>query len=223
MFLYRTAYRALFDKLRVQSDDILLIVGASGGVGSMAIQLAKLLQVKHIIGVCSTKNIPYIKELGAHYAVDYAQESITAGVQRVVSEIYKSIDYTDYNTNEECLVDKILDCIGVVTATESTHLLAYDGVICPIVSVAEIDKAVNPFGRSLGFEQLALGAVHQAKGYSGVKHREHMMTIGHKVTQHVINNELQLPILKVIPLELLSVHLIEMLNANTTGKIVLKF
>ena len=189
----------------------------------MAIQLARLHQVKHIIGVCSTKNIPYIQQLGAHYAVDYTRESITSGVQRAVAEIYQSMDYTAFTSPAECLVDKVLDCIGAVTATEATHLLAYDGIICPIVSVAEVDKAVNPFGRSLGFEQLALGAVHQARGYSGEAHRRHMMEVGLSVTNMILSNQLQLPEMRVITLGELPGHLREMLKANTTGKIVLKF
>jgi len=73
-----TAYRALFDKLRIQKigsletdDRSLCVTGASGGVGTFAVQLAKLAGIKTVIGVCSEKNIEFVKSIGADHVIDY--------------------------------------------------------------------------------------------------------------------------------------------------------
>ncbi len=65
-----TAYQALYDAVKVKSGESVLIVGASGGVGGFAVQLAKLAGVT-VIGVASEQNHSYLKELGADWTIDY--------------------------------------------------------------------------------------------------------------------------------------------------------
>ena len=70
-----TAWESLFDKLRLdrESDGILLVMGASGGVGSMVVQLARALAPKvHVIGsVSGAKAERWVRDLGAHDVIDY--------------------------------------------------------------------------------------------------------------------------------------------------------
>lgn len=65
-----TAYQALFDSGNLKDGQTILILGASGGVGTMAIQLAKSAGA-NVIGVASEKNHDYMKELGADDVIDY--------------------------------------------------------------------------------------------------------------------------------------------------------
>ena len=66
-----TAYQAIFDAGNLTEGQTLLVLGASGGVGTIAIQLAKSVGAT-VIGVASEKNHEYMKELGADETVDYS-------------------------------------------------------------------------------------------------------------------------------------------------------
>lgn len=80
-----TAYQALFQFGDLQEGDTLLILGASGGVGTMAIQLAKTVGAT-VIGVAGEKNQNYMKELGAEATIDYAAGDVGEAVKEVAGD-----------------------------------------------------------------------------------------------------------------------------------------
>jgi NADPH:quinone reductase-like Zn-dependent oxidoreductase len=76
-----TALQALRDHGKVLPDQEVLIIGASGGVGTYAVQIAKAFGA-HVSGVCSTQKVEMVRSIGADHVIDYTQEDFAEGDQR---------------------------------------------------------------------------------------------------------------------------------------------
>lgn len=104
-----TALQALRDVGRVQSGQRVLINGASGGVGSFAVQIAKTLGAD-VTGVCSTTNVDLVRSIGADHVIDYTREDFTGNGQQY---------------------DLILDDVGNRTLSELRRALTPHGTLIP--------------------------------------------------------------------------------------------
>ena len=121
-----TAWDALIESIKLRLGDTALIHAGSGGVGSLAIQLAKL-SGAYVFTTCSASNHDLVKKLGADRVIDYKKEDF---VQVILKE-----------TNNEG-VSAVFDTVGGDVFTNSLDVIKPFGRIASIVRIpAEIEKA----------------------------------------------------------------------------------
>ena len=124
-----TALQGLRDRGRVQPGQSVLIIGASGGVGSYAVQLAKVFGAE-VTAVCSTSKVDMVRSLGADHVIDYTQEDFAQAQRRY---------------------DVILDIGGNATLSRLRRALAPKGTL--VIAGGETD------GRWLGGSDRQLRAL----------------------------------------------------------------
>ena len=111
-----TALQALRDQGNIKSSQTVLINGASGGVGMFAVQIAKALGTE-VTGVCSSKNLEFVKSLGADRVIDYTKE-----------------DFTD-NSGQ---YDIILDAVGKRSLSNCKRVLTPNGIYISTLPTPEV-------------------------------------------------------------------------------------
>lgn len=152
-----TAYVALFEKLRVEAfaNRTIVIVGAGGGVGSFAVDFARLSGLR-IITVTGTDNVAHmVRDKGVDLALDYNMETEVTLSAKVLGHTW-SIG-----------ADYLLDCVGLNDRQLQmyAHLLRFSGAICSVVGDQTMAKSAATHmamvTRQLSLHFVFLGGLHR--------------------------------------------------------------
>jgi NADPH:quinone reductase-like Zn-dependent oxidoreductase len=198
-----TAWRALVDKLHARGVESLFIAGGAGGVGTVAIQLARCLGVAQVITTASRANHDYVRSLGATAAIDYHEEDAAALVMAL--------------TNGQG-VRIALDTVGGDTDLVTAAVLGYEGQMVELVRTVRPEAYPDAFMKGLGFHQLSLGSGHR----HGQPGRDTLIEAARQVSALLQSGSLKVPRLTTIRLEDTGDALKEMRGQRTVGKIVMK-
>jgi NADPH:quinone reductase-like Zn-dependent oxidoreductase len=132
----QTAWTALFEKATLKSGQSVLIHAASGGVGTFAVQLAKMAGA-HVIGTCSASNIGLVKSLGADEVIDYRSEDFSTQLKNI---------------------DVVFDTIGGETQLKSFKVLKKGGTLVSAVGINNSAEAEKYGIKTIGFSMITCGA-----------------------------------------------------------------
>jgi NADPH:quinone reductase-like Zn-dependent oxidoreductase len=113
-----TALQGLRDKGKIQPGQKVLINGASGGVGTFAVQIAKSFGAD-VTGVCSTRNVDMVRSIGADHVIDYTKEDFTLSGQRY-DLIFDNVSNHSFS-ERRCVLNSNGICVPVGIGGAGSH------------------------------------------------------------------------------------------------------
>jgi len=193
-----TAYHALHRRLRVHKGQVVLVWGASGGVGGFAVQLARIAGLC-VIAAYSGHDRDYVLGLGAHEAVDRVNDD--------VAEILRAL--TDGRG-----VDAIVNPVGSERATLDLDLLAYGGGIACMAGLPDLGRLM-PFRKAPSIHEVALGPAHDAPA-----DRHDLAVIGQELAKLVANGNIKPLVSEIVGFDALPQGLAQLEEGAIRGKAV---
>ena len=197
-----TAYQILHDSGRLQEGESVLVHAAAGGVGTLAIQIARLLGAAKVIGTASnTQKLDLVRSLGADVAIDYTQDDWMEQVKQA----------TDGKG-----VDIVLEMVGGKVAEQSLSCLAPFGRM--VVFGAASGEALRLTATQLMYKNLSVTG-YWLSALMNYPERIAVSMVG--LMQFIALGKLQIIVGQTFPLAEAAAAHQAIANRTTTGKVVL--
>lgn len=199
-----TAYQAIHRKMNLIGKKTILIHAGAGGVGSIAVQLAKLAGLK-VITTVSTNKVDFVKTLHPDKIVDYKQADVTKEV----------LAFTD-----GAGVDLALNTVsGYEAKLDVEQRLSYNGQLVWIAAAPKLaDETILP-NRGLTISSLNLGGAHNG---SSQTQKEDLSIMAGALLELVQTHQLEPNISKVLPFDQLVTGLDQLVKHDSVGKIIVQ-
>lgn len=198
-----TAYNALFEKGNLQADETVLIQAGAGGVGHIAIQLAKIAGAKVITTVSSKEKAEFCLSLGADHCIIYSESDVVKEVSRLSSGHG---------------VDLALDTIGAGTFAQCVSATAYFGRVITLLDPSAQNLAPARIKNLLlGFELMLTPLLKQLNSA-----RDKHMTILKQGAEWVDQGKLKVTVSETLALSQVMQAHSEIEQGHTSGKKVIQ-
>jgi len=147
-------------KADIQNGQKVLIYGASGGVGTYAIQIAKNFGA-HVTGVCSTTNQELVKSLGADMVIDYTKDDFTKS-----NEIYDIIfDAVGKRYSSKLQYKKVLSPGGKCISVDDGHPKIHIDELAELINLTETGNLITVIDKIYPLEQTGEAQRYVEKGH----------------------------------------------------------
>ena len=137
----------LLQKARIQKGDKVLIYGASGSIGTYAVQIAKYFD-SYVTGVCSTSNVELVDSLGADKIIDYKEEDISK------TDIKYDLVFDTVGKLSKAIAKKILGKSGRYISTHSSPVKENNEHLILLKEMIKKGKVIPIIDRTFSFKQI---------------------------------------------------------------------
>lgn len=198
-----TAWEALYDRVDLAPGQRVLIHAGAGGVGHVAIQLARQAGARVCTTVSSPRKAELVRALGAECVIDYQEEDPVAAV----------MDWTEGKG-----VDVALDTVGPVVFAQTVPAMAYSGNLVTILQPGPDQdwKEVRSRNLRIGFEWMLAPMLREQPAA-----RAHQGEILRRCTRWIDSGELRIRVSETFPLEQVAAAHNRIEEGHTQGKLVL--
>jgi NADPH2:quinone reductase len=198
-----TAWEALFDRAKLSADKTVLIHAGAGGVGHVAIQLARLAGARVCTTVSTPQKADFVHSLGAEYAINYQEEDLVDAVM---------------NWTEGKGVDVAFDTVGPEVFASTIPAMAHYGDLVTILQPApDLDwKEARNRNLRVGFELMLtpmLGDLPEARAHQG--------EILRRCAEWIDADRLRIQVSETFPFEQAADAHVRIEEGHTQGKLVL--
>lgn len=198
-----TAWGMLYDRGRLQAGQTVLIHGGAGGVGHVALQLAKLRGARVLATVGSAENAALAKQWGADEAINYRERDFVEAVNELTGGVG---------------ADLVIDMVNPEVFRRSVECTAHFGDLVTLLDPGEFSfKEARMRNLRIGFELMLTPMLRNLDAA-----RDHHVEILQQCGEWIDQGQLKIHVSQVLPLEKAAAAHIQLESGHTVGKVVLK-